>query len=421
VATVPDSGGRTNRPIDDAAPSAGDALPGRGGLSSASAVDDLFDGGPPLKLQARIGLVQPGRFHGATRALLFVAITWLPLLILAAVEGNLRGREGGIHFLLDLGSVGRYVVAGPLMIAGEAVCIRMLGKIVRRLVELCETEGVDSSSFLDVLASIRRWRDAPMAEVVVVLAAFGASFAVIRAAPPSQLPVWHGAGADRASLSLAGWWYAVVSLPLLLMLILGWAWRLVLWIRLLFAAARLRLQLVAVHPDKSGGLGFFGRSVRAFALFGAALGAIVAGTVANEIVHRGAPLAEFKYMVLALVAGTVIVFTGPLLILTPMLHAAWRRGAHEYDELATAFGLAFERAWFAQRKPRDQSLLEREDFSAATDLYQVVDRVHDMRLIPVDYKSVAVLAGATLLPFIPVVIIALPFDVMLDTLVGLLR
>ena len=419
--TIPGSGGRPNRPIDDATPPAGDALPGRSGPSSASAVDDLFDGGPPLKLQARIGLVQPGRFHGAARALLFVAITWLPLLILAAIEGNLRGREGGIHFLLDLGSVGRYVVAGPLMIAGEAVCIVMLGKIVRRLVELCETEGVDSSSFLDVLASIRRWRDAPMAEVVVVLAAFGASFAVIRAAPPSQLPVWHGAGADRASLSLAGWWYAVVSLPLLLMLILGWAWRLVLWIRLLFAAARLRLQLVAVHPDKSGGLGFFGRSVRAFALFGAALGAIVAGTVANEIVHRGAPLAEFKYMVLALVAGTVIVFTGPLLILTPMLHAAWRRGAHEYDELATAFGLAFERAWFAQRKPRDQSLLEREDFSAATDLYQVVDRVHDMRLIPVDYKSVAVLAGATLLPFIPVVIIALPFDVMLDTLVGLLR
>jgi len=421
VATVPDSGGRTNRPIDDAAPSAGDALPGRGGLSSASAVDDLFDGGPPLKLQARIGLVQPGRFHGATRALLFVAITWLPLLILAAVEGNLRGREGGIHFLLDLGSVGRYVVAGPLMIAGEAVCIVMLGKIVRRVVDLCETEGVDSSHFLDVLASIRRWRDAPMAEVAVVVLAYVVSFAVIRAAPPSQLPVWHGAGADRSSLSLAGWWYAVVSLPLLLILILGWAWRLVLWVRILLAAARLRLHLVAVHPDKSGGLGFFGRSVRAFALLGAALGAIVAGTIANEVVHRGAALVEFRYMVLALVAGTVVVFTGPLLVLTPMLHAAWRRGAHEYDELATAFGLEFERAWFALRKPRDQSLLEREDFSAATDLYQVVDRVHNMRLIPVDVKSVAVLAGATLLPFVPVLLIALPFDVMLDTLVKLLR
>jgi hypothetical protein len=183
----------------------------------------------------------------------------------------------------------------------------------------------------------------------------------------------------------------------------------------------LRLHLVAVHPDKSGGLGFFGRSVRAFALLGAALGAIVAGTIANEVVHRGAALVEFRYMVLALVAGTVVVFTGPLLVLTPMLHAAWRRGAHEYDELATAFGLEFERAWFALRKPRDQSLLEREDFSAATDLYQVVDRVHNMRLVPVDVKSVALLAGATLLPFVPVLVIALPFDVMLDTLVKLLR
>ena len=59
----------------------------------------------------------------------------------------------------------------------------------------------------------------------------------------------------------------------------------------------------------------------------------------------------------------------------------------------------------------NEGILERPDFSAATDLYQVVDRVHEMRLLPVDLPSVGVLAIATLLPFVPVVLMNMPFDV----------
>jgi hypothetical protein len=65
-------------------------------------------------------------------------------------------------------------------------------------------------------------------------------------------------------------------------------------------------------------------------------------------------------------------------------------------------------------------VLERNDFSAATDLYQVVDRVLAMRFVPVDRVNLIMLAVATLLPFVPVALVALPFDQLIGLLMGVL-
>ena len=66
-------------------------------------------------------------------------------------------------------------------------------------------------------------------------------------------------------------------------------------------------------------------------------------------------------------------------------------------------------------------MLERGDFSAGTDLFQVTDRVHDMHLVPVDLLSIAILAGTTLLPFVPILFLVFPFDKVLGFVFGLLH
>src|SRR5690606_5434778 len=152
------------------------------------------------------------------------------------------------------------------------------------------------------------------------------------------------------------------------------------------------------HPDRAAGLGFVGYSVRAFCPVGAALGAIVAGSVADQIVHANTDLADYRYTIAGLVAIAVVLFTAPLLAFTPRLVEVWRRGVRDYGELAGTFARQFEREWFGQRQHGD--MLSRADFSAATDLYQVVDRVRDLRLVPVDLTSIVAMAIATLLPFV---------------------
>ena len=68
----------------------------------------------------------------------------------------------------------------------------------------------------------------------------------------------------------------------------------------------------------------------------------------------------------------------------------------------------------------DAQVLDRNDFSAATDLHQVVDRVRAMRFVPLDRTNVVMLAAATLVPFVPVALLAVPFDTLLKALFGLL-
>ena len=104
----------------------------------------------------------------------------------------------------------------------------------------------------------------------------------------------------------------------------------------------------------------------------------------------------------------------------PPSYAAERRaGMRHFGQLSTSFGLQFGREWFTGRHV-DRETLGRQDFSAATDLYQVVDRVKAMRFLPLDRVNVGMLAVATLLPFVPVALLALPFDTLLKLVVGVL-
>jgi hypothetical protein len=50
----------------------------------------------------------------------------------------------------------------------------------------------------------------------------------------------------------------------------------------------------------------------------------------------------------------------------------------------------------------------------------VVDRVKAMRFLPIDRVNVAMLAAATLVPFVPVALLAMPFETLLKLVVGVL-
>jgi len=77
----------------------------------------------------------------------------------------------------------------------------------------------------------------------------------------------------------------------------------------------------------------------------------------------------------------------------------------------------FEWKWLHRADGLDEGVLEVPDFSATTDLYQVVANVYDMNTIPLDLKNLIPLIVATLLPFGPVVLMAVPpLDLILQNL-----
>jgi len=220
------------------------------------------------------------------------------------------------------------------------------------------------------------------------------------------------------TLSAAGWWDTLISAPVLVVLLLGWLWRLGLWTRFLWLMSRLDLRLISAHPDGAGGLGFVGMSLQPLSVVAFALGAIIAGTVANRVLHDHLAILDFRYVVPIFAGLIVLLFSGPLLVFTDKLVQASRKGAFEYGALARAVGRQMETRWLNQ-KPT-QEALDANDFSATTDLYAIVSNVYSMNLVPAGLKNLAVVAIGALLPFVPVVLAAVSPEVLIQKLTGIL-
>jgi hypothetical protein len=381
---------------------------------------DLFMQGPPMLAEARLGLLRPGRMHTGRRCLVFVLLTWLPLCLLTALEGTLLPRADGISLLTDLGAFARSWVAGPLLLLADLVAGRELSRIATRFEWMCSFSPTARARFAGIVASTRRLRDGLLLELLVAATVATLVIATVNGLSLQDLPLWHHSPADPGKLSTAGWWYALVSLPLLLLLVVGWLWRLVLWTRFLVLVAKLDLAIVPEHPDRAGGMGFVGYSVRGFATVAAAFGAVVAGAVGNQVMHNGVPFTSMRFVIAGTAAACVVLFCAPLCVFASRLAAERRRGLRHFGELATSFGLQFGREWFTATSRVERDTLERGDFSAATDLYQVVDRVQAMRFVPLDRVNVTMVAVATLVPFLPVALMAVPFETVVARLLALL-
>jgi hypothetical protein len=205
-------------------------------------------------------------------------------------------------------------------------------------------------------------------------------------------------------VSYAGWWRLLVSQPLFMSLVLTWFWRMYLWMRCMRGIAHMKVRIVAAHPDKAGGLGFLGQSLRGFPVLALALGSAIAGTLANLVMHEQRASTSLAPVVVGTVILILFISAGPLLAFIRPLREAQDDAELSYGALATSVGTRFEDRWLPQRNDIAPDALGVTDFSATTDLFAVAANVTEMRPIPIELKDFAPLLGATILPFVPVIL-----------------
>ena len=377
----------------------------------------LFDGGPPLRIERWLRLrAQHGR--GVWRSAFLVGvICWLPLAALSAASG--MHTLSDVSFLDDVAAHARYLLAVPLFMLAEIACIPRLGFIAQHFVESGLVPEAERERFAAAVASTTRLRDSIVVEIAVVALAYFAVWTLMSSAAP--YPSWHvtdGAGWQR--FTTAGWWHLLVSLPILLILLLGWLWRLVLWARFLWLMSRLSLRLVPAHPDGMAGLQFVGHSVRVLALLAFATAVIPAGTIANRVLLSGDSPLAYVSVVVSVVLLVICLFAGPLLVFVGQLMQQRRRGVFQYGSLATRVGQEFENVWVRDAQGNGEDPLKAQAFSATTDLFQVVANVYRVGFVPLDLRSLVWLALATIAPFLPLLLLIAPLDELLKRIVGFL-
>jgi hypothetical protein len=390
-------------------------------MTSILAADrTFFQGGPLDKLQRRIGLIRDGEPRTVRRALLATAIMWLPLVVLAAAHGDLIGRGTWNPFLLDFGALTRFLIVPSLLIFAGSFCLPRLGRTAARFVEGGLVRASDHPRYLHAVSSTARLMNSTWVEGIAVVLSYGLVAALFLIAPVGDLPRWHGVRTAAGFVfSPAGWWAALVSLPLLVLLELGWVWRLCLWTRFLWLMSRLDLRLVAAHPDHAAGLKFVEHSLRAFLPLELVLGVLVAGPVLNRVVHQNAPPLQFKFLIAGTAVLSVILFAGPLLVFIGRLIDVQLRSGSAYGTLAARMGQQFEDKWLSSETTLGEEALSVSDFSATTDLYSIVSNVYAMQIVPLALKNLTFPIAVTLVPFFPLLLLSVPADVILRKLAAL--
>lgn len=398
-------------------------------------LEELFRLGPPRHLARFVRASRPPFVKPMPRVLLVLAVGWLPLFLLTAVGAPDQMRD----LVRDIAVHARYAVATPLLVVAYSSCGRRLGLIAGNFARAGLLDAAGRQILVEQVAVSRRLLQSRTVEVVAVVLAVASAAATLSGLSISEEMAAWTRNSGASDLSMAGLWQFAISLPLLLTLWFGWLWRIAVWARLLVRLSRLDLNLIASHPDQCGGLGFLGQSLRAFAAFGMALGAISAGRLGHN--HLAGTSTSFTdgFLAVGTVAVVALLCIGPLCAFSGRMMQTWRWGSMAYGALATELGARLEAAWLDRHDrllaegeadrgkggsddPGDgrPPILEAPDFSAAADLFTVAGSVQTMRFIPVDTRSVIMLALATLLPFVAALFLTMPFDAVLETLKNLL-
>jgi hypothetical protein len=326
-----------------------------------------------------------------------------------------------VPFLRDVEVNARFLLALPLLIGAELVVHERMRLIVRQFVDRRLISADARPRFDAAIASALRLRNSVVAEVLLVAFVYVGGVLIRQRSMAFADTTWYGApGAGPSALSLTGWWYAFVSLPIYQFLLVRWYYRIVIWARFLWQTSRIPLALAPSHPDRVGGLGFLTNIVYAFTPLAVAHGVMVAGPIANRIFYSGAKLTDFRIEVAALQLFLMTLIFGPFLAFARQLALAKRTGLREYGLLAERYVRAFDAKWLRGGAPPDEPLVGSADIQSLADLGNSFEVVKQMRLTPVTGEALLRLGVATILPLVPLVLTMMSLEELLKRLFGML-
>jgi len=378
------------------------SMPGLNPLGEPSDFS-LVLGGPLFQVLRRAHLEGDHLELLYRRLFIIPSIAWLPLLLLASL-GPVAGSDGRLSFLHDVEVHVRFLVALPILIAAELIVHRRLSPVVYRFVERRIVLPEDSSPFHRAIESAMRLRNSIAAEVALLAGVYIFGLWLWNDRIPIGTPTWYARAGGRWSLTPAGIWYVFVSIPIVQFILLRWYFRFFIWFRFLWRISRIHLNLIPSHPDRCAGLGFLGKSSYAFGPILFAQGAMLAGLVASRVLYRGESLLSFKLQIGGFVAFFVIAILGPLVMFTPRMAAARRKGLADYGLLAQRYVEGFHQKWILSEPAPSEELLGTGDIQSLADLGNSYGLVRDMRVVPFGLDDISRLAAVTAAPFLPLLL-----------------
>jgi hypothetical protein len=363
----------------------------------------LMLGGPIFQLFQRTHLEGAHLELVRRRVVIITLFVWLPLLLLS-VFSSPAGSAGRLSFLRDIEVHARFLVALPVLIGAELLAHLRIRPVVRRFVERRIVRPQDLPRFDGAIESAVRLRNSIPVELGLLLVVYTLGLWLWNSRVGLNTSTWYANSGARWNLTPAGYWYVFVSIPFVQFILLRWYLRLFIWFRFLWQVSRMDLHLIPTHPDRCAGLAFLGKSSYSFGPILFAQGAMLAGLLASRVLYRGESLMSFKLQVAGFIGFFVLAILGPLLMFTPKMAQARRKGLADYGRLAQRYVESFEAKWVLPGPSTSEELLGAADIQSLADLGNSYALVREMRPVPFGLDDVARLAAATAAPLVPLLL-----------------
>ena len=161
------------------------------------------------------------------------------------------------------------------------------------------------------------------------------------------------------------------------------------------------MNLVPLHPDRCCGLGFLGNVASAFAPLLSAHSGLVAGFIANRILHEGAKLPDYRFELVGMTVFLLVIVLGPLCVFVPKLNRARLAGLRTYGRLASDYVVEFAGKWARAAAQQVEPLLGSSDIQSMADLDSSFAIVREMKLVPFGRETIVRFVVIIALPLAP--------------------
>jgi hypothetical protein len=387
--------------------------------------DELKDfsivlGGPLYQFYQRTWLLLPPLELLKRRMFVVTMISWLPLLLLSMKDGVIFSSVQ-IPFIYDLDTHARFLVSLNLLIAAELFAHQLIGLLMQQFPERDLISSEEQPSFIESISSTICLRNSVVIELLLLVFVFTAGHWIWNRYSILDVTTWYSFVVDgKSQVSLAGYWYAFVSLPIFQFILMRWYFRIFIWYRFLWKISRLNLQLNSLHPDRAGGFGFMGRSVFAFAPVLLAHTILLSGMIANRIWHEGAIVTDFTSEIIAILFFLICLVFLPLTFFIPQMLRVKKRGVLSYGAIALRYVNDFRKKWIDPNLKDNKGMLGSSDIQSLADLSNSFQVQNGMGLMPFNHKTIILLIIIIALPLFPLVLTMIPLESILTKMISII-
>jgi len=343
--------------------------------------------------------------------LVLILFFWVPLAALSLIK--LGPSQFYLLFLRDIATHVRFLFVLPVLLFSRRILNTSFNRTISFFHESKILDKANEPEFEKVMSWLKRWSKSQIIDLIFIVAVYIFIYVQVtdQTHRSNTYAPWH---ILDNKITTAGWWYLVISLPILQMLLYRWLYTILLWIIFLRKVSRLNLHLSPLHPDGSAGLGFMQYTQLSFVPVAFAFSALTAGVMNNMIIFSGVSIVDYKMTIGSILVFVLLLFLLPLLQFVPILARVKRKYFLEYSLQAWPIARKFEEELKAFYLAEE----ERPDTSWHIDLIGSFEKTKDMRIILIDKTLLLAFTAAVILPFLPVLAQQVPLKEILFNLMG---